>query len=603
MKRIVRVIALLLASTLGLGSSALAEPWSIPDTPQLGHHSITIDETVNRFRLQPLLETYTPTGSIYCSSFDDPGCAEANYFYMTAPLAKCDALATVDCVEGLAFTSANGSSEAQFVRYTSDSHPNSFSGDGRLAAKIVGLPTIWSAPDMPHSDGDLYMVVAGLQGGVERPRELDTSLYAHVFAVKPVPDPFFQGSIKYWGDHCTFQEDSQGRKIAIGCEGNGDSSCLVSGNDGTCYKAAELNAETKITLSLKLANEPVGWFHGRMSEPQIDVAVDSGVTRLKLSALPVEVPTFYTGSFYKDMTPAVKKYWDDCLPKGECSAGTRIANSNPTGQRDGNLRNVLSEEVPYGDRALRIISKFADEVNQTAVESPLRWAFRSLQLDRRTKIWECATKLDGLVGLVATNATVYADGAPEMASGTLDYKVGGLRYLEDGKTIQLGKYDLVMRSDLARCLYGFSKAPVSAQVQVVSESGDNVVATTVVSEREGWLKLAAYGFTFSEKEIKVKITQPQTRTLTAFSRTTTALTTKQKAEIRATVSKGAANTKFICTGIRLEGQPQALNTLVRKRAKAACDYAKSLNPKLSTFFQTKTTKAASFNGKVLVVSK
>jgi hypothetical protein len=144
---------------------------------------------------------------------------------------------------------------------------------------------------------------------------------------------------------------------------------------------------------------------------------------------------------------------------------------------------------------------------------------------------------------------------------------------------------------------------VSATVSVVGVDGEENIATTVVSERDGWLKLAAYGFTFSEKEIRVKLSQPQTRTLTAYSRTATALTAKQKAEIRATVAKGASNPKFICTGIRLEGQPQALNILVRKRAKLACDYAKSLNPKLSTFFQTKTTKARSFNGRVLVVSK
>lgn len=603
MRRLLRALAFAVVSVFTFGSPAALGSWSIPDTPQPGHHSITIDETVDRFRLHPLLETYTPTGSIYCSSFSDPGCAEADYFFMTAPLARCDSLANVDCVEGLSFSSASGSSEAQFVKYTSDFHPNSFSGDGRLAARVIGTPTIWSAPDAPHSAGDLYMVVAGLQGGVDRRQGSDTSFYAHVFAVRPVQDPFFQASGKYWGDHCTFSEDSQKRKVAIGCEGNGDSSCVVSGNDGTCYKSAELRADIKINLSLKLRKEPVGWFHGRMSEPQISVVKSGNSTNLTLTALPVEVPTFYTGGFYRDLSSNAKSYWDECLPKGECSAGTRIPNSNPREQRDGNLRNIVSEEVPYGDRALGIIAKFAEEVDQTAVDSPLRWAFRTLQLDRRTKIWECANRLNGLVGLVATNATVYADGAPEMDNGSLDYRVGGLRYLEDGKTIQLGKYDLVMRSDLARCLYGFSKAPVSAQVQVISESGDNVVASTVVSESDGWLKLAAYGFTFSEKEIKVLVSQPQMKTLTDHPGRATALTARQKSEIRAVVAKSAGNPRFICTGVRLENQSQSMNRVVRLRAKLACDYAKALNPSLKTFYQTKVTKAASYNGRVLVVSK
>ena len=65
-----------------------------------------------------------------------------------------------------------------------------------------------------------------------------------------------------------------------------------------------------------------------------------------------------------------------------------------------------------------------------------------------------------------------------------------------------------MRSDTARCLYGFSKAPISAKVSVTSASGENKTAITVVKEtKDGWLKLAAYGFTFSSPTISVKLTQ------------------------------------------------------------------------------------------------
>jgi hypothetical protein len=41
----------------------------------------------------------------------------------------------------------------------------------------------------------------------------------------------------------------------------------------------------------------------------------------------------------------------------------------------------------------------------------------------------------------------------------------------------------------------------------VNDKGAKTTATTVVSEKNGWLKLAAYGFTFSKKTIKVKITK------------------------------------------------------------------------------------------------
>jgi hypothetical protein len=64
-----------------------------------------------------------------------------------------------------------------------------------------------------------------------------------------------------------------------------------------------------------------------------------------------------------------------------------------------------------------------------------------------------------------------------------------------------------MASDVARCLYGFSNSPVKASIQIVNENGQNSVATTVINEKDGWLKLGAYGFTFSSPTLKVKLTQ------------------------------------------------------------------------------------------------
>lgn len=93
------------------------------------------------------------------------------------------------------------------------------------------------------------------------------------------------------------------------------------------------------------------------------------------------------------------------------------------------------------------------------------------------------------------------------------------------------------------------------------------------------------------------------KTLSAFSGKTTALTPQHKAQVKAAVELTPMAKKFICTGIRLENQPMSANIMVRKRAKAACDYAKELNPALSTWVQSKTTKAKSYNGKVLLTIK
>jgi hypothetical protein len=122
---------------------------------------------------------------------------------------------------------------------------------------------------------------------------------------------------------------------------------------------------------------------------------------------------------------------------------------------------------------------------------------------------DCLTDTSKVLGIVSTNALGYAGGSPTFDAGSLEYKVAGLHYAPDGKTLNEGTYDLVMRSETARCLYGFSKAPISAKVQVVGEGGENKVATVIVSEdaKTGWLKMAAYGFTFSSPTIMVKLSQ------------------------------------------------------------------------------------------------
>jgi hypothetical protein len=64
-----------------------------------------------------------------------------------------------------------------------------------------------------------------------------------------------------------------------------------------------------------------------------------------------------------------------------------------------------------------------------------------------------------------------------------------------------------MSSAVARCLYGFSQAPIGATISIVSETGEPNVATTLVREKDGFLNLAAYNFTFSSPTVRVKLTQ------------------------------------------------------------------------------------------------
>jgi hypothetical protein len=150
------------------------------------------------------------------------------------------------------------------------------------------------------------------------------------------------------------------------------------------------------------------------------------------------------------------------------------------------------------------VDYFRPILDDTAPRTNSYWSINSTQWNNQNR---CLRDSSRVLGVVSTNAMGYDGTSPKFESGFLNYRVTGLHFAADGVTPNLGTYDLLLRSDAARCLYGFTKAPVSASVSIVGGAGSQNVATTVVSEKDGWLKLKAYGFTFSEKKIKVAFTQ------------------------------------------------------------------------------------------------
>jgi hypothetical protein len=53
---------------------------------------------------------------------------------------------------------------------------------------------------------------------------------------------------------------------------------------------------------------------------------------------------------------------------------------------------------------------------------------------------------------------------------------------------------LAIKSEVARCVYGFSKAPIQAEISITSADGEKKVVTPIVNERNGLLYLSAKGF-------------------------------------------------------------------------------------------------------------
>jgi hypothetical protein len=245
---------------------------------------------------------------------------------------------------------------------------------------------------------------------------------------------------------------------------------------GACGIEQAFSDGSEVRLTMRVPDTFTGWFRGRLKSPQISVArFSSNNNKISVSAEPIRIARFLKNLDLSSATPDERK-----------------ASENLGFSHWGRFKEF---------EALR------NTVNDTAIASTSHWSFSTIDYSYGNR---CLTSDTRVLGIVTTNATIFDGVVPKWRNGNLSYEVSGLHYLPDGQ-LNRGTYDLVMRSDVARCLYGFSKAPLSAKVSVVNNKGERSTATTVVGEKNGWLRLAAYGFTFSKKTIKVKLNQKPRR--------------------------------------------------------------------------------------------
>jgi hypothetical protein len=307
--------------------------------------------------------------------------------------------------------------------------------------------------------------------------------------------------------------------------------------------------------------------------------VSPSQNRLQISAEPARVSRYLT------------KITKGQLPQAHEDAFTKIKTGTGGGWFEGAaLKHVFSNNV----WALENTELLKGAANDRAYGMSTIWTVKTAYGQQR-----CLDDTSKVLGIVATNAMIYAGGPPKFADGSLNYSVAGMHYQSDG-SLATGTYDLLIRSETARCLYGFTEAPVNASVQVISDQGEDTVATTVASEKNGWIKLAAYGFTFSNKEIKVKISQPFTFNVSKFVSSKVNLTAEQKAQISVAVARASENSSLTCTVLYATPSKRSVAKL---RADAVCNYAKKLNSELTLLSAVKPTTVKSLDGRIVLSSK
>jgi hypothetical protein len=521
MKPFKKILALVAIAALALSFSSTSmaadiedEQWLVPQVSTASYHGIALQNTGNEIsQFSYLLATFNNVNPnnfdrYVCKSTQDTNCKDADAYTYNSILPTCLDNTQVDCVEALTAINAAGDElPGKFTQYTIQSHPNNFEANPSLGIPANANPGIWEIPSAPHSFGDKYTVNVSMTGNIYKGNSASQSLSA---LVTPV-------SVLIGGANSEQAKCESWLDPARGHYNNRCNNWITPQN--ATYKCSDVQGDYltgtpncllphafpktfKFKLSIRLKSEPVTWFHGRMTNPQIAIDKLATGVRLTVAAEPVKVPVAAHGDLWANLSQPLKDFWNKCettyTPEFKCS-GAGI-HSTPLAERTGTM--LLP---PYGNSALEAIKVLATVTADKSVAVPDSWTFNTLATGNNDSA--CFTKGAGVKGIVTTNSTAYSAGPPVFEDQSLNYKVASLHYNPDG-TVFKGTYNLVIRSDVARCLYNFSTAPVQASIQIVTDdAGANNVTTTVASERNGWLYLNASNFTFSSPTIQVKLTQ------------------------------------------------------------------------------------------------
>ena len=488
-------LAVTSTNSVAAGNSAemfAPQPWNDPSVMKIeavpGHET---NGWASRLFGEVLDSGGHPTKVTACSSLTDSACKDSNYWTSKAIVPFCTQSISIDCISAVSAEDSNGKS-------LSVSEPIKFMGSrGQdfAAEESAGLPagsfsSVVDIPQAPHDGGSLYLPVVTYKTGLNSVWSPGIKFNSGGFNVSIYAVTLSKGNF-FVPQYSTNVADMRGipdmQNINIA---NGQ---CVQNDASNCAYAVPLPLNIKFGLTLRTSTPLTGWYSGRIANPDFSISKDSqGANLLTVKGLAVQVPLI-SHQFKIDALPGdLKSYYTS--PHYQTEAGGGLVGEG------FHATNRSMEEV------FAQFLKWMPLMNDKADATPTLWQFSDMNNVGNGN--SCFQNNGQVLGVVNTNAIVYIDGPPAWDASTqsLTYKVAAPHYSADGSVFK-GTYDLALRSSTARCLYGFSNAPVSATIEVQSSDGSNQVATTLLRESDGWLYLSASGFTFSSPTIRVKLTQ------------------------------------------------------------------------------------------------
>jgi hypothetical protein len=499
--------------------------WNYPGPAAIGEHEVLFYDQDSVSVPTYFLDTNVPA-NIYekdptCNSMSDPKCTFDNYMF-NAILPLCVSDSDVNCLVGMGAITAQGEKiPGQYVRNFPDVAQNQFRGNPDWRVPSGGSGELFQIPGINNSAGNSYFVSASVHGKGSKNSNPKTTLTSFDASITPV-------ATQNENYNCTnpldcqnggFQQftDPSGKTVwgIFGAKWNNNDKTIVeySSKENKSLHRVGFPEGIKFYLDFRMNFSPSGWLHGRLLDPNLQIDSNNGIYRFHFEGNPVRVPVAFAKVNWAQASQQIKSRYDEgsnyrCKVKDCKTEFSRVGVFLDYAGNDPSKIQMTDTPFSSGVDGIDMLNLWLPTIGNKASAVLTNWSVRTLAKREQTGVNKCFQDSTKITGIVTTNSTEYSAGPPEFdkKNGVLNYKVASPHFETNGYPFK-GTYNLLMRNDVAKCLYGFKNAAVRADISVINEKGNTSVATTVFSQDKNWISLKAANFEFSTPTIKVKISQ------------------------------------------------------------------------------------------------
>lgn len=411
-------------------------------------------------------------GSISCLTPTDSKCVDAladtsyQQIKYDVAMGSCHVRQIAACINSLTLIKEDGSKvkatpKTRIYNTTSPGWESTFNAKSNTGYPGADAPWVWSITDGGVSTDYLILgLVSALFNRTSGSANWDASEKSLRLSIYPVK--------KYEDKNIT--------------EGVGITGCLAV-DAGACYQRIAFPSNLRLLLDVRLPKVITGWLNGRLDKPAAYTEnYDDNYSELIVEGNTLE--EIMTGKWLPN-TGAVTQYLEE----------SKRAQTAAPGSKNLDVAGV----DPDDPNSVRYYSSLSKLFGNSALTNALSWRLNTTSSAGQQFSGPCQ-KTDGVQGIVTSNASVYEPGSPKWDSneGALAYRIAAPIYKADGKTQNVGRYAFTMKAELIKCVYGMSKLPAYAKVEITyDDTGEKKTASVILGTNKDWVNLHADNFEYT----------------------------------------------------------------------------------------------------------